>query len=208
MATILGKKIGMSQKFIENGKMVPVSIIEVEPNTVIQIKTVDKDGYQAVKIGTGEKKKLKKSIKNQYKDLGSFRYAREFVPLTGEEFKKGQVLNVDIFEKGEKVKVTGTSKGKGFQGVVKRHDFSGSPKSHGHKDQLRMPGSIGSKRIGPVAKGKKMPGRMGTDRVTVSNLEIVEVDKDKGLIYLKGAVPGVKKGLIMINKLSSINLNK
>jgi large subunit ribosomal protein L3 len=204
MTFILGEKIEMSQKFNETGQVAPVTVIRVLPSTVTQIKTLDKDGYQAVQIGAGTKKKISKSLKGHLKDLGSFRYLREFIPNQDEKYALGQVLNIDIFMKGEKVKVSGTSKGKGFQGVVRRYNFSGSPKTHGHKDQLRMPGSIGSKSPGPVAKGQKMPGRMGNDRVTIHNLEVIDIDKEKSLLYLKGAVPGVRKGLIIINKINKL----
>jgi len=198
MSFILGQKFEMSQRFDSSGKVVPVTILKILPCAITQVKTLEKDGYQAVQLGAGKTKKINKPLKGHLKNLGIFRYLKEF-PCPIEQFKKGQILDINLFQKGEKVKVTGTSKGKGFQGVVKRHGFSGGPASHGHKDQLRMPGSIGSKRIGPVAKGKKMAGRMGGERVTLHNLEIFEIDKDKNLLYLKGAVPGIRNSLLLIS---------
>lgn len=199
MSFILGQKLEMNQKFAASGKVVPVTIIKILPCTVTQLKILEKDGYSAVQIGGGQAKKLTKPLSGHLKNLGAFRFLKEFPCQSIEQYKKGQTLEINLFKAGEKVKVSGTSKGKGFQGVVKRHGFSGGPASHGHKDQLRMPGSIGSKRIGPVAKGKKMAGRMGGDKVTLHNLEIFEVDQEKNLLYLKGAVPGIRNSLLMIS---------
>ncbi len=204
MKFILGKKIEMSQLFDQDGDVVPVTIVECGPCKVTQIKTEDKDGYSAVQIGFGKKKKLSKPLKGHLKGLGDFRWIREFRIKNKENkdilnnLKRGDKITVDIFEEGDKVKVTGISKGKGFQGVVKRHSFHGSPASHGHKDQLRMPGSIGATEPARVFKGKKMPGHMGSERVTIKNLEIVKIDKDKNLLYLRGAVPGTRGSLVMI----------
>jgi len=204
MKFILGKKIEMSQLFDQDGDVVPVTIVECGPCKVTQIKTEDRDGYSAVQIGFGKKKKLSKPLKGHLKGLGDFRWIREFRIKNKENkdilnnLKRGDKITVDIFEEGDKVKVTGISKGKGFQGVVKRHSFHGSPASHGHKDQLRMPGSIGATEPARVFKGKKMPGHMGSERVTIKNLEIVKIDKDKNLLYLRGAVPGTRGSLVMI----------
>jgi large subunit ribosomal protein L3 len=198
MKFILGQKLNMTQQFSENGKHLPLTLVKVLPGKVIQLKTKDKDGYQAIQVGVGEKKGINKSIRGHLKGLGNFRYIREFKVEDLNVFKVGDQLNLNIFTPGEKVQATGISKGKGFQGVVKRHGFHGSPASHGHKDQLRMPGSIGSKRLGPVAKGKRMAGRMGSDQVTVKNLEIIQFDQEKNILAVKGAIPGRRNSLVTI----------
>ncbi|NQU83158.1 MAG: 50S ribosomal protein L3 [Parcubacteria group bacterium] len=202
MKFILGRKIEMTQKFREDGTVVPVTLIKTEPCVVAQIKTLEKDGYSAVQIGSGIKKNPSKPLKGHLKELGSLRFLNEFRvdEERAKEFSRGDKIEVDIFEVGEKVSVTGTSKGRGFQGVVKRHGFKGGPASHGHKDQLRMPGSIGDTGAAKVFKGKKMGGRMGSDRVTVTNLEVIEADKNKQIIAVKGAVPGARNGLILVYK--------
>jgi len=198
MKFILGRKLNMSQIFKDDGRVVPVTVVQAGPCHITQVKTIDKDGYQAVQVGYLEKKKIFKSVLGHLKGLPKYRYLKEFKIDTEQELARGKELKVNIFEIGEKVKAVGISKGKGFQGVVKRHGFHGSPASHGHKDQLRMPGSIGSTDAARVFKGKRMAGRMGTDRVTVSNLEIIDIDLEMNLIYLKGAVPGTRDSLIMI----------
>ncbi|HOK35118.1 MAG TPA: 50S ribosomal protein L3 [Candidatus Pacearchaeota archaeon] len=208
---ILGKKIGMSQIFDEKGKVIPLTWIEAGPCVVLQVKNKEKDGYEAVQIGFEKKtKKIKKSEKGK-----EYKYIKEF-PITesgeaGHGVKKdeaslnsnfqfsikiGDKINVDIFEEGDKVKVSGISKAKGFQGPVKRWGFAGAPKTHGTKHMLRKPGSIGATDPERVFKGKKMAGRMGGKRVTIQNLEIVKVDKEKNLLGIKGAIPG-KKGTIV-----------
>ena len=195
MKFILGKKIGMTQIWKEN-KVIPVTLIEAGPCFVTQIKTKEKDGYQAVQLGfekIEKEKKIKKSQKNK-----PFRYLREFRLDNVEEFKVGDVIDVSRFEPGEKVKVSGISKGKGFQGVVKRWGFSGRNATHGVKHEERKPGSIGSAFPQRVIKGKKMPGRMGNERVTIKNLEIVDIDKEKNLIAVKGGVPGRRGALLEI----------
>lgn len=182
MKFILGKKFGMSQKFSEQGDSVPVTIVTANPCQVTQVKTMEKDKYQAVQIGYGKIK-------------------REFRFPDNEEikFKKDDKIDLTQFQVGDKVKVTGFSKGRGFQGVVKRHRFAGSPASHGHKDQLRMPGSIGERSFpGKVFKGKRMGGHMGDVRVTVANLKVIAVEPEKNLLYLNGAIPGAKNGLLLI----------
>ncbi len=183
--------------FKDDGSVVPVTLVHAEPNVVTGIMTTDKQGYEAVQVGTDRKKKLAKPEAGQTKDLGLFGTRREF-RVSGSELKRGDTVDVSAFQPGEKVDVVGVSKGRGFQGVVRRHHFGGSPASHGHKDQLRMPGSIGSRRQGPVAKGKRMAGRMGADQVTVKNLEIVSIDAERGQIAIKGAIPGARGSLIMI----------
>ncbi len=201
MKFILGKKVKMTQDFREKGEVVPLTVIEAGPCLITQIKTKEKDGYQAVQVGFGFKKKLTKPLRGHLKNLGNFKYLKEFRLRDDEDislFKVGLEIKVDLFSPGDKVQVTGTSKGKGFAGVVKRHGFHGSPASHGHKDQLRMPGSIGATDPARVFKGTRMAGRMGGQRVTIKNLEVFKIDKENNLLYLKGAVPGARGSLVLI----------
>lgn len=197
---ILGKKLDMTQVYGDNGAVIPVTVIEVLPNIVTQVKTMDKDGYQAVQVGTGTKKKIAKPQKGHFKELGSFRYVKEFraTTMNDQELKVGDTLDLAAFVPGDKVKVTGISKGKGFAGGMKRHGFSGMPMGHGHKHVARHIGSIGQRFPQHTLKGKKMAGRMGSDQVTVRGLKVVHVDKENGLIALKGPVPGTKGGLLAI----------
>ncbi len=200
MKFILGKKIEMSQIF-QDDKVVPVTKIQAGPCLVTQIKSQDKDGYQAVQIAFGKKKKVSRSLNGHLKkskaDQGYNRYLREF--RVGKiDLKVGDKITADIFQPDDKVKISGLSKGKGFQGVVKRHGFHGSPASHGHKDQLRMPGSIGATGPARVFKGRKMPGHMGNARITIKNLKIINVDPEKNVILVKGAVPGPRNSLLEI----------
>lgn len=191
MKFIIAKKLEMSQRFKENGAVVPVTLLEVSDCVVTQLRTKEKDGYEAVQIGCGEDKRATLSEKGHTKGLGkAFAILKEFRLDGPTELKVGDVVSPSQFAPGEFVGVTGTSKGKGFQGVVKRHHFRGGPKTHGHKDNLRMPGSIGSGGMQRVFKGLRMGGRMGGDEVTVKNLEVIEVDAAKGIIAVKGAVPG------------------
>lgn len=189
----------MSQKFQENGIVVPVTLVEAGPCVVTQIKTLEKEGHNSIQIGFGAKKKSTKSLKGHLKDLEDFRYLKEFPVKETKDYKRGQKIDISIFKKGDKVQVQGISKGKGFMGVVKRHGFKGGPASHGHKDQLRMPGSIGSAFPQRVFKGKKMAGRMGGGGVTVKNLEIIDIDKNQNILAIKGAVPGSRNGLVLIS---------
>ena len=196
---IVGTKRGMTQLFLENGEAVPVTIVEAGPCQIVQVKNKQTDGYQALQIGYGVRRGLSKALLGHLKSLPAFRHLIEFrvddlttMPNRGEE------ITVETFTEGEKVRVIGVSKGKGFQGVVRRHGFSGSPASHGHKDQLRMSGSIGAGGEQHVRKGKKMGGRMGADQVTVANLQIVKIDLENNLLYIKGALPGPKGGCIRI----------
>ncbi len=210
MKFILGKKLGMSQVFDDKGRMVPVTLIEAGPCQVVQVKTRKKDGYQAVQLGFEEikDKKLKKSQKGHFKKAGltkGFRYLREFPK---NDLKLGDKIEVTVFQEGEVVKVAGFSKGKGFQGVVKRHGFAGFPATHGTKHGLRAPGSIGSAWPQRVLKGKKMAGRMGNERVTVQGLKIVQIDKENNLLALKGAVPGRKGTLLEIAAIKEIEAVK
>lgn len=192
MKFILGKKIGMTQIFDRDGQVIPVTLVEAGPCQVVQVKTEEKDGYSAVQIGFEEI--AEKKVKKSQKDKG-FRYLREF---PNNHLEIGQKIDVSIFQEGEIVKIAGISKGKGFQGVVKRHGFAGFPASHGTKHGLRAPGSIGSAFPERVWKGKKMAGRMGTDRIMVQGLKIVQIDKDNNLLALKGALPGIKGNLLEI----------
>jgi len=191
---ILGKKIEMTQIFKENGEIIPVTLVKAGPCQVVQIKTKEKDGYDAVQIGfekIQKPKKIKKTMKGK-----EFRYLREFKGAQG--LKVGDQIDVSIFQEGDKVKVSGISKGKGFQGAVKRWGFSGRGASHGVKHEARTLGSVGSSFPQRVAKGRKMPGRTGFRRVTVKNLEIVKIDKENNILAIKGAVPGGRGTLLEI----------
>ena len=194
MKAILGKKIGMTQLFTEKGDVVPVTLIQAGPCHVLQLKTVDKDGYEAVQIGFQALRKSrqgKKSMKGK-----EFMYIREFEKV--DEVKVGDTFDVSIFAEGDMVKVAGISKGKGFQGGVKRHGFSGMGASHGVKHEHRTLGSVGSAYPQRVVKGRKMPGHMGAGRITTKNLKIVKVDVENNLIAVKGAVPGPNGNFVEI----------
>ncbi len=200
MKFIVGRKIEMRQEFRPDGTVVPVTLVAIEPNTVTAVRTQEKDGYVAIQVGVGSSRNVKKPQIGHTKALGrSFAHFREFRVDDVSDVVPGQVTDISLLVPGDIVHVVGTSKGKGFQGVVKRHGFHGHPASHGHKDQLRMPGSIGSKRQGPVAPGKRMAGRMGGDRITVRGLEVVSVDAAAGVVSLKGAVPGARNGLLLLS---------
>ena len=196
---ILGKKREMTQKYRQDGTVVPVTKIFVEPCIVTQIKTMAKEGYNAIQVASGRKKHLSKSLQGHLKGINA-RTIHEFRidEADGGKFQRGDILSPASFMAGDKVKVTGLSKGKGFQGVVKRHKFAGSPKTHGHKDQLRMPGSSGAGGVQHVFKGKRMAGRMGQDQVTVTNLEVIEVDAQNNCIFIKGAVPGSRNSIVWL----------
>lgn len=192
----------MSRRFAEDGKSIPVTIIEAGPVVITQVKEERKDGYSAVQVGYQEKKKLTKPLAGHLKGLKNFRYLREFRLKQEDAFKRGDEISLGVFKKGDLVDVTGVSKGLGFQGVVKRHGFHGSPASHGHKDQLRMPGSIGSAFPEHVVKGKRMAGRMGNEKVTAKSLEIIEVNPEKNILAVKGALPGSRNSLLLITEAS------
>jgi large subunit ribosomal protein L3 len=196
MKFILGLKLGMTQIFDEKGNVVPVTLIEAGPCIVTQIKTKEKDGYEAIQIGfLPKKKRVKKTEKGK-----EFRYLREF-PILNSQFsmKKGDTIDVGIFQEGDKVKISGISKGKGFAGAVKRWGFKGKlSATHGTKHEHRTLGSVGTSFPERVIKGKKMPGRTGGERVTVRNLKIVKVDPENNLLAVKGAVPGSKGTLLEI----------
>ena len=195
----------MSQIFDESGKVFPVTLVETGPVVVTQVKTKEKDGYRAVQVGFGKKKKLTKPLKGHMKNLGDFRWIREYRMKNDEsknkgeeDVKTGDTIDVAVFREGDKVTLTGISKGKGFQGVVKRHGFHGLPKTHGTKKKHRSPGSIGSRFPQHVRKGKRMAGRMGSDRVTRRNVQIVKIDKENNVIAVKGPVPGARGTLVEI----------
>ncbi len=196
MKAILGRKLEMTQVFKDDGTVVPVTLIEAGPCTVTQVRT-NQAGVQTATLGFGASKSVAKPQREDWKELGSFAYVKEF-PVEGDAPARGDKVTASNFEVGETVNVIGTSKGRGFQGVVKRHGFHGSPASHGHKDQLRMPGSIGSTGPQRVFKGTKMAGRMGGQQVTVQNLEVVQVDDQKNIIAVKGAIPGARGSFVTI----------
>jgi large subunit ribosomal protein L3 len=200
MKALLGTKIGMTQIISESGAAVPVTLIQAGPMTVTQVKTVETDGYNAVQVAYGEGKNLSKAVAGHVKPAEvTPKHIREIrVTDLPEGLKIGDKLDVTIFNVGDMVDATGTSKGKGFAGTVKRHNFNTHKHTHGGKGNIRKPGSIGSMYPQKIFKGKRMAGRMGHDRVTVKNLQVAYVSLEDNLIGLKGAVPGPKKGLIMI----------
>jgi large subunit ribosomal protein L3 len=210
MKALLGTKIGMTQLISEDGKAVPVTIIKAGPVTVTQVKTVDTDGYNAVQVGFEEGKNLSKAVAGHLKAADvTPKYIREFrITDESEELTIGKTFDVTEFELGDVVDATGTSKGKGFAGTIKRHNFERHKKSHGGKGNVRKPGSIGSMYPQKVFKGKRMAGRMGHDTVTVKNLVVSYIDVENNLIGLKGAIPGPKRGLIVINALKKIPAKK
>jgi large subunit ribosomal protein L3 len=200
MKALLGTKIGMTQIISEDGRAVPVTLIQAGPVTVTQVKSVEHDGYNAVQVAYGEGKNLSKAVAGHTKPAQvTPKHIREFrVDVLPEDLQVGDKIDVSQFVLGEIVDATGTSKGKGFAGTVKRHNFNTSKSTHGGNGYVRKPGSIGSMYPQKVFKGKRMAGRMGHDRVTVKNLEVAYVDITNNLIGLKGAVPGPNKGLIVI----------
>ena len=201
---ILGEKIGMTKIFTDKGESVSVTVIMAGPCRVIQKKDTEIDGYNAVQLGFKGIKKSKalKPIIGHYKKakIEPLKYLREFKIADLKNYELGQEIKVDIFKQGEKVNVIGTSKGKGFAGGIKRHNFSGGPKTHGQKEYFRSVGSIGATDAARVFKGQKLPGHMGSERVNVKNLEVVKIDVEKNLLLVKGAVPGAKGEMLIINK--------
>lgn len=198
MKYIIGKKLEMSQRYRPTGEVVPVTIVKVEPCTVTQVKTVEKDGYVSVQIGCGSKKSLTKPELGHRGVNGPLAILREFRLEKADGAAVGAKIGVSSFSAGDAIEVTGVSKGKGFQGVVKRHHFAGGPASHGHKDNLRMPGSIGAGGHQHVHLGQRMGGRMGGEQVTVKHLEVVEVMAEQNCLAVKGAVPGARGGWVLI----------
>ena len=197
----LGKKIGMSQIFRENGESVPVTVIQAGPCAVTQIKSKETDGYNAVQLGFGATKNLNKPERGHLKNSDPVKHLREVKADNLQDYSIGQQISVDIFDVGEKIDVIGTTKGKGFAGTMKRHGFGGGPRTHGQSDRGRAPGSIGGGTTpGKVYKGLKMSGHMGNERVPVKNLEIVQIDQDRNLLVVKGGVPGAPNGLLVIRR--------
>jgi large subunit ribosomal protein L3 len=184
MSYILGKKLKMTQIW-KDGKVVPVTVVHAEPNKVSVLRTADRDGYEAVQLTLGKKKREFKNRPNQKVDISTL--------------KLDDLIGVDSFAEGDKVRVSGITKGRGFQGVVKRYNFRGGPKTHGQKNRHRAPGSIGSTAFQRVVPGRRMAGHMGVDRVTIKNLVVAAIDKENNLLFLKGAVPGGRGGLIEIS---------
>lgn len=201
MKFILGKKIGMTQVFLQSGEVVPVTKVQAGPCQITEVREDKKNGVKAVQVGFGETKESRLSMPQvgHLKDLDKVRNLRDFKIDSSAAVKRGDTITVETFVPGDKVLVVGESKGKGFAGVVKRHHFRGGPASHGHKDNLRMPGSIGAGGVQRVFKGMRMGGRMGGDRVTIKNLEIVQVHPESGELYIKGAVPGGRNALLLIS---------
>jgi len=198
---IIGKKMGMSQVFRDDGTLSAVTAIEAGPCTVTRVKTAEKDGYNAVQLGFGQAKQLSSSQRGHLKELGHFKYLREFRLDDIKDIEEGQKIDVSLFKSGDLVDITGLSKGKGFAGVVKKYGFAGGPKTHGQSDRHRARGSIGaSASPGRVFRGLRMAGHMGDQRVTARNLEVFEADPERNLLLIKGAVPGAKNGLLLIKK--------
>jgi large subunit ribosomal protein L3 len=204
MIGLLGKKVGMTRFFNETGDSVPATLIEVGPCSVVQIKTEERDGYNAVQLGfIGKKeKRVTKPMKGHFTkaNVAPTRILKEFRDVVG-EFKEGDQLGADLLQEGDELKVTGYSKGRGFAGVVKRYNFGGGPKTHGQSDRHRAPGSIGQSAYPKrVFKGLRMAGRMGNDRVTIRNLRVLKVFPDRNLVLVKGSVPGARNSVLEIRK--------
>jgi len=198
---IIGKKLGMTQIFTDDGKSEAVTAIEAGPCIVTQIKTAGREGYNAAQLGFGEAKRLNSPQRGHLKELGQLKHLREFRVDDTEGIEVGQKVDVSLFKSGDLVDITGISKGKGFAGVVKRHHFAGGPKTHGQSDRHRAPGSIGATTSpGRVFKGLRMAGHMGNSRVTVRQLKVFETDPARNLLLITGAVPGARNGLLLIKK--------
>jgi len=199
---MVGRKLGMTQVFDERGVVYPVTVIECGPNVVTQIKTEETDGYEAVQLGFGLSRRLNKPEQGHRRASGfQSKELREVKADTLDGLEVGQQIKVDTFAEGELIDVTGTSKGRGFQGGMKRHGFKGGPATHGQSDRARAPGSIGSSATpGRVMPGMKMAGHMGDERVTVQNLTVVRVDTERNLLLVKGSVPGHNKALVLVKK--------
>ena len=205
MRGLIGKKIGMTQVYNEEGTMIPVTIVEAGPCTVIQVKSINNDGYEAVQVGFGERKAkhVNKPLNGQFKKSGvqPKKILMEFNIVPGFNYKQGQEFNVSLFKEGDRVHASGISKGAGFAGVIKRHNFQRQPETHGQTEYLRHPGSIGqASSPSRVFKGMRMAGHKGNKRVTVKNLEIVKVDIENNMLVIKGAVPGANNNIVAITK--------
>ena len=200
---IIGRKIGMTQVFGENGRVEPVTAIEAGPCFVTQIKRAAKEGYDAVQLGFGAAERLNSPQKGHLKKVGMVKHLREFETSDIDSIEVGQRLDVSMFEAGDLVDIGGISKGKGFAGTVKRYHFAGGPKTHGQSDRHRAPGSVGAGTTpGRVLKGQRMAGHMGNEKVTVRRLKVVEADPERNLLLVRGAVPGARNGLVTIMKSS------
>ena len=205
---ILGKKVGMTNVFLENGDAIGVTVLKAGPCIVVNKREKNKDQYDALQLGfisiDDKKKKISKPLKGYFEKqkVKPFKYVREFRFEDIEQYEVGKELKVDLFKEGEKVNVIGFSKGRGFAGSIKRHNFSGGPKTHGQKDYYRATGSIGATDAARVFKGQKLPGRMGNEKVKTKNIEIVKIDLDRNLILLKGAIPGPNNALVAVEKVS------
>ena len=210
MKFILGKKIGMTQVFSKNGDVIPVTRVEAGPCQVVQIKDGKKDNAIALQLGFGTPRsyKVTKPMTGHLKGLEPAQFLHDFGMESVDKFERGDVVTVDTFVAGDKVAVICVSKGKGFAGVVKRHHFRGAPATHGHKHDLRMPGSIGAGGVQRVFKGMRMGGRMGTDQVTVKNLEIVNILPEQNELQIKGAIPGGRGGFIIITAEGELKVQK
>ncbi|MBM3942868.1 MAG: 50S ribosomal protein L3 [SAR202 cluster bacterium] len=197
----LGKKVGMTQVFREDGNVVPVTVVQAGPCSVTQIKTKEKDGYEAVQVGFDTLKKPNKPMSGHFKASQPSRHVREFKAADLSQLQVGQRIGVGIFTPGELVDVIARTKGRGFSGGMKRHGFHGGPRTHGQSDRARAPGSIGANTFpGRIMKGLRMAGHYGDEQVTVKNLEVVRVDPERNLLLLKGAVPGAPNGLLTIRR--------
>ncbi len=198
---LLGRKLGMTQMFDENGQIHAVTVVEAGPVIVTQVKTAAKDGYAAVQVGFGDRKKSNKPMRGHVKKLGDFRLLREFRVEGDGEYGVGDKVGMELFDEGDLVDVTGVSRGRGFAGGVRRHNFHGGPKTHGQSDRHRAPGSIGSGTTpGRVYKGQKMAGHMGAVQVTSKNLRLIAKDEGKGLLLIEGAVPGATNGTVRVRR--------
>ena len=197
---LIGRKVGMTQVFQDDGTMIPVSVVAIEPNTVTRLRTPERDGYTAVQLGVETSKKLTKPEAGQLKDLPKVAVIREFRVDDASGYEVGQTLDISLFEAGDVIDVTGTSKGKGFAGTIKRHHFKRGPKTHG-SDHHREPGSIGPGTTpGRVYRGSRMAGHMGHERITVKKLQVVRTDPDRNLLLVKGSVPGAPNALVLVKK--------
>ena len=205
MKTLFGKKVGMTRIFDDAGNMIPVTVVKADTHTVLDLRTKEKHGYDAIRVAFGDirQKLVRKPTEGQYKKAGQEvrRYIREIRIESEEEYNVGDTLNVDIFAPGERIKVTGISKGLGFQGAMRRHGFGGGPKTHGQSDRMRAPGSIGqSSYPSRVLKGMRMAGHTGDEKVTVKNLRVTAVEPEHNLLLIRGAVPGKPGGILRIEK--------
>jgi len=201
LQSIIGRKLGMTQLFSQDGRAEAITAIEAGPCGVIQVKDQARDGYTAVQLGFGEARRVNSPRQGHLRDTGQFQHLREFRVDEAEGIEVGSRIDVSLFNIGDLVDVTGVSKGKGFAGVVKRHHFAGGPKTHGQSDRHRAPGSIGATTSpGRVLKGKRMAGHMGNNRATVCHLEVFRVDTERNLLLVRGAVPGARDGLLLIRK--------